>query len=95
MTEIGANKMQTNFTSSKSVKTWETILLAINLTGKAAYISQSNFSWTQYLNTKLDLKTWTSQFSNSKSLKIRETILLAISLTGSGAYISQSQFSSS
>jgi hypothetical protein len=44
MTGIGANKMQTNFKSSKSVKTR-----------------------TQYLKTKLDLKTRTSQFSSSKS----------------------------
>ena len=52
-------------------------------------------TWTQYLNIKLDLKTWTSQFSRSKKGKTRETILLAISLTGIGAYTSQSQFSSS
>ena len=64
--------MQTQFTSSKSVKTW-----------------------AQYLDKKLNLKTWTSQFSSSKSVKTKETILLAISLTALGAYISQTQFSSS
>ena len=55
--------MQTQFTSSKSVKTW-----------------------AQYLDKKLNLKTWTSQFSSFKSWKTREAILLAISLTGIGAY---------
>jgi hypothetical protein len=41
---MGAYIRQIQFSSSKSVKTRETIQLAINLTGKAAYISQSHFS---------------------------------------------------
>ena len=83
---MGAYIRQSQFSSSKSVKTRETILFAISLTGMGAYLSQSHFSWTQYSNTKLDLKSWTSQFSSSKSWKTRQTILLAIILTGIGAY---------
>ena len=57
--------------------------------------TKSVITWTQYLNTKLDLKTWKSRFSSSKSWKTRETIILVFSLTGIGAYISQTQFASS
>ena len=55
LTGIGSYMSQSQFSSFKSKKTWDTILLAIDLTGIGAYISQN-------LNTKLDLKTWTSQF---------------------------------
>ena len=64
------------FSISKSEKTRETILLAISMTGIGANKMQTHFTsskslktWTQYLKTKLDLKTRTSQFSSSKSWK--------------------------
>ena len=60
---------QSQFSSFKSKKIWDTILLEIDLTGIGAYISQN-------LNTKLDLIIWTSQFLSSKGWKTRETNIL-------------------
>ena len=73
MTGLGAYFSQRQFSSFKSAKK---IILAIDLPGIGAK------TLTKYLNTGLDLKTWTSQFSSSKKGKTRETILLTISLTG-------------
>ena len=59
--------------------------------------------WAQYLNKKIEQKTWTKnlnkilegQFSSSKSSKTRERILLENSFIGIRFYMSQAQFSSS
>ena len=102
MTDIGANKIKTHFTSSKNVKTW-TRYLNTNLDLKTR---TSRFSSSKRWKTRetilfvisffeLGIYILKSQFSSSKSVKIWGTILLAISLTGKGAYPSKNQFSSS
>ena len=60
-----------------------------------AYKFQKCKIWTKYLNTKVGLKTWTSQFSSSKCWKTRKPILLTISMPGIGARKMQTHFTSS